>query len=152
MKQLEDSIFITQEGYAKEVLKKFNMFECKHVNTLMECGTKLSKLDGQENVDPTLFINLIRSLRYLSCTRPDISFAVELVNCFMEKPSNVHMKTTKRILCYIKGTLDYGMFFSSPKEFNLMIYWNSDFARDIDDQKSTTSFVFFLGNNVIAWY
>ena len=66
MKNLEDDIFITQEDYAKDVLKKFNTLESKHANTPMECRTKLSKLGGQECVDPIPFKSLTGSLRYFN--------------------------------------------------------------------------------------
>ena len=67
MKHLEDDIFIVQDGYTKKLLNKFNILESKFGNTLMECGTKLSKLDGQESVDLTFFKRHIGSLRYLAC-------------------------------------------------------------------------------------
>lgn len=72
--------------------------------TPIECKTNLPKLDGQASVDTTLFKNFIGSLRYFTCTRLDISFAVVFGSYFMEKPSEVHMKTKKRILWYIQRT------------------------------------------------
>ncbi|XP_057809012.1 uncharacterized mitochondrial protein AtMg00810-like [Salvia miltiorrhiza] len=101
VKQLKDGIFITQEGYAKEILKKFKIEDCKAINTPVECGIKLSKNDGGEKVDPTLFKSLVESLRYLTCTRPDI---------LMRQGSD------------------------------------SDWAGDNDDCKSTSGFVFFMGD------
>ena len=69
---------------------------------------------------------------------------------FMENPSETHMKAAKRILRYLKGTLEYGMFYSTSDEFKLMGYCDSDYAGDIDSRKSTIGFFFFLGNNVIS--
>ena len=152
VKQMKDGIFISQEGYAKTILKKFNMSDCKPVSTPMEVGIKLSKVEeDSENVDPTMFKSLVGSLRYLTCTRPDILFAVGLVSRFMEKPTMSHMKAAKRILRYLRGTLDCGIFYSSSQDLNLVGYCDSDFAGDIDDRKSTTGFVFLMGNNAIAW-
>ena len=152
VKQMKDGIFISQEGYAKTILKKFNMSDCKPVSTPMEVGIKLSKVEeDSENVDPTMFKSLMGSLRYLTCTRPDILFAVGLVSRFMEKPTMSHMKAAKRILRYLRGTLDCGIFYSSSQDLNLVGYCDSDFAGDIDDRKSTTGFVFLMGNNAIAW-
>ncbi|XP_059669132.1 uncharacterized mitochondrial protein AtMg00810-like [Cornus florida] len=76
VKQMKDGIFIHQEGYAKEILKKFKMEDCKLVNTPMEVGIKLSRDEDRETVDPIFFKSLVRSLRYLTCTRPDILFAL----------------------------------------------------------------------------
>ena len=95
--QMEEGIFISQERYTKEISKKFNMFDCNPVNTPMERGTKLSKFDDGEEVDFTLFKSLIGSLRYLTCTRPNILFAVGVVSRFMDAPTSTNLKVTKRI-------------------------------------------------------
>ncbi|XP_072073334.1 uncharacterized mitochondrial protein AtMg00810-like [Arachis hypogaea] len=152
VKQIEDGIFISQQAYARELLKKLNMLDCNPTNTPMECGVKLSKEEeGVRKVDQTLFRSLVGSLRYLTCTRPDILFLVGLISRYMENPTEIYMKVAKRILRYLRGTLEYGMFYSASDEFKLMGYCDSDYAGDIDDRKSTTGFVFFLGNNAIFW-
>ena len=151
VKQNKNGIFISQEGYAKEVLKRFNMANCKPISTPVECGVKLSRLDGGEKVDPTYFKSLVGSLRYLTCTRPDILFGVGLVSRFMEEPTTTHLKTAKRILCYIKGTLDFGLSYSSSNNFRLVGYSDSDWAGDLDDRKSTTGFLFYIGDTTFTW-
>lgn len=148
---MEDCIFISQVGYAKKILKKFNMKDCKPLCTPIECGTKLSKNDECKKVNPTLFNSLVGSLRYLTCTRPNILFGVGLINRYMETPTMTHMKTTKRILRYIKGTLDYGLVYSSSNEFKLVGYSDSDWGGDNDDRKSTTRYVFYLGDTAFTW-
>ncbi|KAL0448352.1 UNVERIFIED_CONTAM: Retrovirus-related Pol polyprotein from transposon TNT 1-94 [Sesamum latifolium] len=150
VKQSKEGIFLSQAGYAKEVLKKFNMFDCNSVNTPMVTGLKLSKFGDEEKVNPTLFKSLVGSLRYLTCTRPDILFAVGVISRFMEAPISSHMKAAKRILRYLKGTLDFGIFYSRSNDFTLKGFCDSDFAGDIDDRKSTTGFVFFMGDCVIS--
>lgn len=77
VKQMEEGIFITQDSYTKEILKKFNMFDYNHVNTPMESGTKLSKFEDGEKVDSTLFKSLLGSLRYLTCTSQIYSLRLE---------------------------------------------------------------------------
>ncbi|XP_057800129.1 uncharacterized mitochondrial protein AtMg00810-like [Salvia miltiorrhiza] len=142
VKQLKDGIFITQEGYAKEILKKFKMEDCKAINTPVECGIKLSKNDGGEKVDPTLFKSLVGSLRYLTCTRPDILYAIGLVSRYMENPTSIHFKAVKRILRYLKGALDYGIFYSNTDDYKLVGYSDNDWAGDNDDRKSTSGSYF----------
>ena len=127
------------------------MFDCNPVNIPMEYGLRLSKFDEGEKEDPTLFKSLVGSLRYLTCTRPDILFVVGIVSRFMETPTSTHMKIAKRILRYLKGTIDFGLFYSSSNDFKLVGFCDSDFAGDIDDRKSTTDFVFFMGNCTITW-
>ncbi|PWA98023.1 hypothetical protein CTI12_AA024020 [Artemisia annua] len=151
VKQTDEGIFISQEGYAKEILKRFGMDKCNPVGTPIEHKAKPSKHDGGEAVDSTLFKSLVGSLRYLTCTRPDILFAVGLISRFMEEPTTKHLEIAKRILRYIKGTIDYGMFYSTSEDFKLVGYSDSDWAGNKDDGRSTTGFLFFLGNNAFTW-
>ncbi|XP_070014164.1 uncharacterized mitochondrial protein AtMg00810-like [Nicotiana sylvestris] len=151
VKQMEGGIFISQENYMKEILKKFNMLDCNPVNTPMESGTKLSKFDKGEKVNPTFFKSLVGCLWYLTCTMPDILFAIGVVSRFMEAPTSTHLKIAKRILRYLKCTIDFGLFYSSFSDFNLVGVCDNDYAGDTDDRKSTTGFVFFLGDSVIFW-
>ncbi|KAM1492578.1 hypothetical protein ACFX13_025100 [Malus domestica] len=98
VKQNKEGIFILQESYTKKTLKRFKMNDCKPISTPMECGVKLTKHDKGEIVDPTFFKSLVGSLRYLTCTRPDILYAIRLVSRYMENPTTTHLKTAKRIL------------------------------------------------------
>ncbi|XP_028086227.1 uncharacterized protein LOC114287147 [Camellia sinensis] len=151
VKQMEKGIFISEEGYTKEILKKFKMIDCKLVNTPGECGVKLTKHEDREKVDATLFKSLLGSLRYLTCTRRDILFGVGLVSCFMEAPTMTHFKAMKRILHYVKGTIDFGLSYSSSNEYKLVGYCDSDWAGNLDNRKNTTGFLFFLGNTAFTW-
>ena len=151
VKQGEDGIFISQEGYAKEVLKRFNMDDAIPVGTPMECGVKITKQDGGEKVDSTLFKSLVGSLRYLTCTRPDILYSVGIISRFMEEPTTTHFKMAKRILRYIKGTIGYGLSYVSSSNFDVVGYCDSDWSSDLDDRKSTTGFVFFIGETAFTW-
>ncbi|KAL5857265.1 hypothetical protein ACOSQ3_004723 [Xanthoceras sorbifolium] len=128
VKQKEEGIFISQENYAKEILKKFKMDNCKPINTPTECGIKLSKHGEGESIDPTFFKSLVGSLRYLTCTRPDILYAVGLVSRYMENPTTTHFKAAKRILRYIKGTIDFGLFYSISNYYKLVGYSDSDWV------------------------
>ncbi|XP_070054732.1 uncharacterized mitochondrial protein AtMg00810-like [Nicotiana tomentosiformis] len=150
VKLMEDVIFISQENYTKEILKKFKMLNCNPVNTPMESGTKLSKFDEGEKMDPTFFKSPVGSLRCLTCTRSDILFAVGVVSRFIEAPNSTLLKVARRIFRYLKGTIDFGLFYSSSSDFKLVKFCDSDYAGDSDDRKNTTSFVLFLGDSVIS--
>ena len=80
IKQSQNEVFICQKKYAKEILKKFHMEECKATNTPMNQKEKLSKEDGTDKVDEGYFRSLIGCLMYLTATRPDILFAVSLLS------------------------------------------------------------------------
>jgi hypothetical protein len=150
---IQDSqgIFMCQHRYAKEILERFGMENSNAVCSPMVTGTKLSKHDQGNKVDPTQFKQIIGSLMYLTATRPDLMFAVNMVARFMEQPVETHMIAAKRILRYLKGTLDLGILYKRGESKNLIAYSDSDYGGDIDDRKSTYGYVFMLGSGAVAW-
>ena len=146
-KQEDKGIFITQEGYAKKVIEKFKMDDSYPVNTLMECGINLSNHKEGEIVNPTLFKSLVWSLQYLTCTRPNVLYAVGVVSHYMENPTTTHLEAAKRILQYIqyiKGTTNFGLYYSISDDHQLVGYSDCDWSGDVDDCKSTTYFAFLM--------
>ena len=95
VKQGKTGIFISQEKYAKKILKKYKMENFNPVSTPMELGAKLSKYDEEERVDANRHGSLVGSLRYLTCTRPDLSLSVGIIGRFMEEPIYSHWKALK---------------------------------------------------------
>ncbi|KAL8103750.1 hypothetical protein AgCh_028088 [Apium graveolens] len=146
-----DGIFVSQNRYAKSILDKFNMSNCKPVSTPLVVSEKLSKVDGTSKVDCSHYRSLVGSLLYVTTTRPDIMFAATLLLRFMQNPSQTHFGTTKRILRYLQGTLDYGFFYKSGENLNLIAYSDSDWAGSIDDMKSTSGYAILLGTNICSW-
>ena len=129
VKQEDNGIMITQEGYAKEVLKKFKTDDSNLVGKTMECEIKLSKHEEGNKVDPILYKNLVGSLRYLTCTRPDILYAIGVVSRYMENPTTTtHLKAAKKILRYLKGTIDFGLYYSVSNDYKLVGYSDSDWS------------------------
>jgi hypothetical protein len=92
----------------------------------MEPGAKLSKFDGGERVDASKYRSLVGSLRYLTCTRPDLSLSVGIISRFMEEPIYSHWKALKRILRYIQGTVSLGLFYSKVEDYKLVGYSDND--------------------------
>jgi hypothetical protein len=76
IKQVENGIFMNQEKFAKEILKKFKIEDCAIVNTLVECRIKMSKNDKGEKINSITFKSLVRRLRYLTCTCLHILFRI----------------------------------------------------------------------------
>ena len=87
----------------------------------------------------------------LSHTRPDISFAVGYVSRFLESPTTEHMSAVKHLLGYIARTIHYGCRFTNKGGCTLVGYSDADLAGDVDDRKSTSGFVFFLGSSPVSW-
>ncbi|GKU93614.1 hypothetical protein SLEP1_g7191 [Rubroshorea leprosula] len=149
--QRKDGIFICQKRYAIELLKKFHMQNCNCVRTPMEVGTRLSKNGEGAPVDSTYFKQIVGSLRYLTCTRPDISYGVGLISRFLENLQQSHMQVAKKIMRYLKGTLNYGLFYSSTDNCAIIGYLDSDWVGDLDDRKSTSGYCFNFGATSFSW-
>ncbi|KAL2247070.1 UNVERIFIED_CONTAM: Retrovirus-related Pol polyprotein from transposon RE2 [Sesamum indicum] len=100
---------------------------------------KLCKKGEGKPVDTTMFQSLVGNLMYLTATRPDI--AVSLLSRFMEKPYSNYWEAAKRILRYIKGIVDYGIFDKTHEPIKLVGYTDSDLGGSIDDSRSTSVYV-----------
>ena len=122
------------------------MEDCKEMNTPMSQKEKLSKDDGDEKVEETYFRSLIGCLMYLTATRPDILYAISALSRFMHYDSEVHLKAAKRVVWYIKGTVDYGVKFQKIPNMKLFGYSDSDWGGSLDDMKSTSRYCFSLGS------
>ncbi|KAL8128004.1 hypothetical protein AgCh_014797 [Apium graveolens] len=133
--QSTGGIFISQQSYAKEILQKFRMENANPVSTPCITGLKLSKEGEGKLVNSAMFRSLVGNLMYLTSTRPDIMYAVSLVSRFMQKPYSNHWEAAKRILRYVKGTLDYGIFYKANVPVNLIGYTDSDLAGSTDDSQ-----------------
>ena len=142
---------MNQEKFAREVLKKFKMEDCAKVNTRVECEVKMSKNDERERIKSVTFKSLVRLLRYLTCTRLNILLRVWLVSRFIKTPAMTHFKALKWILRYIKGIIDFGLFYDYSNSFEHVGYSDSAWVGEMDDRKSTTSFVFYMEDTTFTW-
>ena len=149
--QCSRGIFISQEKYIKDLLKKFNLDECKPMSTPMSQGDKYKKEDGTPKVNPTLYRSMIGSLLYVCSSRPDIMHATCVLSRYMQAPSQNHFVGAKRILRYLKGTQDFGVWYDRQDVMRLRAYSDSDWAGCLDDMKSTSGYLFSLGSGPFSW-
>ncbi|XP_015166481.1 uncharacterized mitochondrial protein AtMg00810-like [Solanum tuberosum] len=140
--QTEEGIFLSQRKYARDLLNKFGMLNCKHAATPMNISEKLQQVNEEELTDARRF----RILIYLTHTRPDIAYHVGVISRFMQQPSKVHYGAAKRVLRYIAGTLDFDIWYSKTDNFRLCGYTDSDWASSLDDKRSVSANVFTLGS------
>jgi hypothetical protein len=112
-------IFLNQGKYGVEILKRFDMFECKSMNTPMETKLKLLVDTSLELIDVTLYRQIIGSLMYLTNTKPDICFAMNTLSQFLVEPRHVHLVVAKHVMRYLKGTLDCGLSYDRDHDFRL---------------------------------
>ncbi|XP_021606554.1 uncharacterized mitochondrial protein AtMg00810-like [Manihot esculenta] len=151
VRQRKNEIFINQSKYAKEILKKFHMEGCKPVDTPMQPRVKFYKDDGAVKVNENHYRSLLGCLMYLSASRPDIMHAVGLLSRFMHCASEEYLQAAKRVMRYIKGTIDFGVKYVCCPNFKLVGFSDSDWAGSVDDMKSTTGFCFNFGSGAINW-
>ncbi|XP_057756222.1 secreted RxLR effector protein 161-like [Arachis stenosperma] len=149
--QKDDGIFISQRKYANDILKKFQIEHSKPVSTPVKEKLKLLREDKGRAVNLTYYKNLIGSLRYLTAIRPDIVFGVDLLSRFMEESCTNHLQAAKRILRYIKGTLNDDIYYENTNEVNLIDHTDSEWVGDIKTRKSTSGFAFHIGSGAISW-
>ncbi|GJQ89848.1 ribonuclease H-like domain-containing protein [Tanacetum coccineum] len=125
--QDSSGMFLSQKKYAVEILERANMVNCNPSRTLVDTDSKMGNA-GDEVFDPTLYKSLASSLQYLTFTRPNISYAIQPVCLHMHDPREPHFFALKRILRYIRGTLEYGLQLFSSTTSNLVAYSDADWV------------------------
>jgi hypothetical protein len=149
--QSPERIFLNQGKYTVEILKRFDMLECKPMNTPMEAKLKLMVDTSSDLIDATLYRQIIGSLMYLTNTIPNICFVVNTLSQFLVEPRHVHLEAAKHVMRYLKGTLDCGLSYDGDHNFTLSGYTDSDWAESVVDRKSTSGCCFSLGSTMISW-
>ncbi|GJT89251.1 putative ribonuclease H-like domain-containing protein [Tanacetum coccineum] len=151
VKQKTDGIFISQDKYVADMLKKFDLASVKTAITPMETKMALTKDEEADEVDVHLYRSMIGSLMYLTASRPDIMFAVCACSRFQVTPKTSHLNAVKRIFKYLKGKPNLGLWYPRESSFDLEAYSDSDYAGANLDRKSTTGGCQFLGSRLISW-
>jgi hypothetical protein len=119
------------------------------MTTPLEARTKASS-NAPLLADVSFFWGLVGSLQYLTLTRPDLSFSVNYVSQFMHAPTTVNLKMVRRILRYVKGTINNGLHFTSNTNLNFSAFSDADWAGCLTTRRSTTGYYVFLGCNLIS--
>ncbi|KAJ9545054.1 hypothetical protein OSB04_024761 [Centaurea solstitialis] len=151
VKQNPDGIFINQSKYIKDMLKKFNMTDCSPIKTPMPTGNLLGPDLAGKSVDQKIYRSMIGSLLYLTATRPDIMFATCFCARFQANPKESHLAAVKRILRYLKGTPELGLWYPKDSSFELISFTDSDYGGCKLDRKSTSGSCQFLGDKLVSW-
>nr|GEW77775.1 hypothetical protein [Tanacetum cinerariifolium] len=128
VKQKEDGIFINQDKYVAEILKKFRLTEGKSTSTPIDTEKPLLNDPDGEDVDVQIYISMIGSLMYLTSSRPDIMFAVCACAHFQVTPKASHLHAVKRIFRYLKGKPHLGLWYLKDSPFDFVAYSDSDYT------------------------
>lgn len=151
-------ITLDQKDYIENVLKRFNMENCKPVKTPLDPNQILTKeMAPEEDTEISEMKNVpykeaLGSLMYAYLvTRMDLGCAVSTLGAFAENPGKTHWNALKRVLRYIKGTKDFKLTFNNSGKAKLVGYSDANWAGNVDDRRSTSGYVFLLGNSAISW-
>jgi Reverse transcriptase (RNA-dependent DNA polymerase) len=144
-----EGIVLSQRKYALDLLKETSMLGCKPAVAPINQKTKLGAEIG-EPVDREWYQRLVCRLIYLSHTRPDISFAVSVVNRYMHDLRG-HMNVVYQILRYLKSAPGKGLIFRKNGHLNIESYYDFDWASYVDDKRSTSGYCMFIGDNLVSW-
>ncbi|GJT09676.1 putative ribonuclease H-like domain-containing protein [Tanacetum coccineum] len=151
VKQNKEGIFISQDKYVAEILKKFDLVNVKAAITPMETKLPLTKDEEAFDVDVHLYRSMIGSLMYLTASRPDIMYAVCVCSRFQVTPKTSHLNAVKRIFKYLKGKPNLGLWYPRESPLDLEAFSDSDYGGSNLDRKSTTGGCQFLGQRLISW-
>ncbi|KAL4323895.1 hypothetical protein GQ457_11G003570 [Hibiscus cannabinus] len=144
-------ISLSQRQYALQLLEDTGSLAKKPTELPVVSPHKLSKDDGELLADPQLYRRMVGRLLYLTHTRPDITYAVNLLSQFVSSPRAPHLQAVYHLLSYIKGSPGLGLFFSSTSKLQLSAFVDSDYNSCPDTRRSTTGYCTFLGNTLLSW-
>ena len=156
----QNGIFVHQSTYTKRVLKRFNMDKSTPLSTPMVVRSLNIESDPfrppeekEEILGPEVpYLSAIGALMYLAnCTRPDISFAVNLLARFSSSPTRRHWNGIKHVFRYLQGTIDLGLFYPKDSKGQMIGFADAGYLSDPHKARSQTGYVFTIGGTAISW-
>jgi len=144
-------IFLNQRKYALEILQDTGLLASKPVTTPLDYNHTLVADHGEVLSDPTSYRRLVGRLLYLTVTRPDITYAVNLLSQFMSSPRDTPWQAALRAVRYIKFVPDHGILLSSDSSLRLHAYCDADWASCPTSRRSTIGYCIVLGPSLLCW-
>ena len=127
------------------------MEDSKPMSTPMVTGCKSSKDHDSPDVDQSSYRSMIDILLYIISSHPDIMHVVGRVGRYQSAPKQIHLLAVKRIFRYLKGTMDYGLWYPRNQNFQLLVYSDVDWGNYMDERKNTSGGALLLGDSLVAW-
>nr|GEW02548.1 hypothetical protein [Tanacetum cinerariifolium] len=144
-------IFINQSKYALESLMKYGFESFDPVDTLMVAKSKLDDDKEGKAVDPSHYCCMIRTLLYLTASRPDLQFAICMCARYQARPTEKHIHAVKRIFRYLRGTINRGLWYPKDSSVALQAFADADHAGCQDTRRSTSGSLQFMEERHISW-
>jgi hypothetical protein len=151
VKQLQEATFMSQTKYIQDILKKFGMKNAKPIKTHMGTNGHLDLDTAGKSVDQKVYRLIIGSLLYLCASRPTIMLSVCMCARFQANPKEVHLRAVKRIMRYLVYTPKFGLWYPKGSTFDLIGYFDANYAGCKIDRKSTSGTCQFLGRSLVSW-
>ena len=151
------TIKISSPAHIDKLVSTYRLTDARVADTPITKDLPLTKDNGSPPIDPLKvpYRQLVGSLLYISMTtRPDIAYAVSILSRFMSCPTDFHWKTAKRVVCYLKGTRDYGLVFGNSLNkctLDMESYVDASHADDLDLGLSTYGYAFILNGATVGW-
>ncbi|KAL6210194.1 hypothetical protein ACLB2K_021131 [Fragaria x ananassa] len=143
-------LVLSQSHYVDNILEKFDKDNSGVARTPIDMTLHLSKNKG-DSVSQLEYSRVIRSLMYLmSCTRPDIAYAVNKPSRYTSNPEAMHWQAIVRVLKYLRHTRGYGLHYTNYSAV-LEGYSDANWITDMKDSKSTSGYMFTLGGAAVSW-
>ncbi|KAL4361669.1 hypothetical protein GQ457_04G015960 [Hibiscus cannabinus] len=136
--------------YVMDLQHEVGMLGCKPADIPMEVGLKFSK-DGGSSIDKERFQRLVCKLIYLSLTRPDIAFQVNVISQHMMNPNEEHVAVANRILRYLKKTPEHVLLFKKTQDRTLKVFTDSSWAGELTERRSTSGYCTSVWGNLVTW-
>nr|DAD43143.1 TPA_asm: hypothetical protein HUJ06_001373 [Nelumbo nucifera] len=127
------------------------MEESNFVHNPIVPSFKVFKDENGVKVDATFVKQVVGSLMYLTTTRPELMFVVSLISRYMGQPIELHLQAAKKVLRYLKGITNLGIFYKKGGNDKLVAFTDGDYADDLEDRKSTSGYVFMLSSRAVSW-
>nr|GFA49708.1 uncharacterized mitochondrial protein AtMg00810-like [Tanacetum cinerariifolium] len=154
---LKNKALLVEKGYRQEegIDFKESFAPVAHIEEIFDT-TMVDRLKLDEDlsgtpVDQTRFRSMVGSLMYLTTSRPDLVFAVCMCARYQAKPTKKHLEALKRVLWYLKGTINWGLWYPKDTAMALMVYVDADHASCQDTRRSTSGSAQFLGDKLVSW-
>lgn len=144
-------MFLHQTEYAASILQQFLPSGLHAAKVPLPAGQSLVSETGTSPIDSSFYSQLVGKLIFLTITRPDISFAVNRIASYMSAPQQAHLDAAIHILCYLKGTIDYGLIYKRDQPLKLTGYTDADWETCTDTRRSIGAYLFTVAGSPISW-
>ena len=135
---------MSQGKYAREILGKFHMERCKPMDTRLPRNWRKEHATSGEVLDAIVYRQLVGLLMYLVNTRPDICYVVNHLIQVLVKPNKLFSKVGKHVMRYLRGTLEYGLWYKWTEGVKLHGFMDANWVGSPSDKKSTSGGILAL--------